>query len=178
MKKISFLILILITGNKVMAQYQAVNQGSSLQFKIQNLGFDVNGSFSGIEGTINFDAQNPTASSFDVSVDANTVNTSNGLRDSHLKETRYFDVKNHPAIHFVSTRVTAANKPGSFTVLGKLSIKEKSQEITFPFTANQTNNDYLFKGSFKIKRKDFGIGGTSTISNDVEISLTVLAKRQ
>lgn len=177
MKKITFFLFILLAGNKIMAQYKPVDQGSTLKFKIQNLGFDVNGTFSGFQGTIHFDSQNPAKASFDVTIDAKTVNTDNSLRDSHLKDAGYFDIKNYPAIRFVSDKVLPGNKAATFMVNGKLTIKGKSQDVSFPFTAAQANDGYLFKGSFKIKRRDFDIGGTSTISNELEVFLTVLAKK-
>jgi len=173
---INISILILVS-NIATAQYMPVDKGSTLQFKIQNLGFDVNGSFTGFKGTINFDNQNPVNNSFDVTIDANTVNTGNSLRDSHLRDNGYFDGNHYPVIHFVSSKIVPAGKPGVFIVSGKLIIKNKSRDISFPFTATPSGDEYIFKGSFKIKRKDFDVGGTSTISNELEVFLNVLAKK-
>src|SRR5579871_6902705 len=74
--------------------YRATDEGSSVKFTIDNFGFGVDGSFSGLQGTIEFDPQNAGAGHFDVSIDASTVNTDNSLRDSHLRNDGYFDVKN------------------------------------------------------------------------------------
>ncbi|MBX9783059.1 MAG: YceI family protein [Chitinophagaceae bacterium] len=60
---------------------------------------------------------------------------------------------------------------------GKLTIKDKTLDISFPFKVTAEENAYRFSGSFKIKRRDFGVGGRSTISNDVNIKLNVLAKK-
>jgi len=177
MKKIILFLLILTISKNVLAQYKPVDEGSSLKFKIENLGFDVPGSFTGFSGSINFDPQNPGSGSFDVTIDAATVNTDNSLRDSHLKGDSYFDVKNYPHIHFISRKVGQANKDGSYTLIGQLIIKGKTKDVSFPFTVIQLKDGMLFKGSFKINRKDFGIGGTSTISNELEVSLNVLAKK-
>ena len=177
MKKTIFLLLIpFFAASIAKAQYIPLDKGSTLTFKIGNFGFDVNGSFTGFKGTINFDPQNITADSFDVTIDAATVNTDNNLRDEHLKGASYFDVKNYPVIHFVSSRITSSGN--SFTVYGKLTIKGKTKDIGIPFTATPGADEYLFKGSFKINRKDFGVGGTSTISNELEVSLNVLTKKQ
>jgi polyisoprenoid-binding protein YceI len=173
MKKI-LLFLLIFSGAKIAsAQYKPVDQGSALTFKIGNFGFDVNGTFNGFQGTINFDPKNLANSNFDVSIDAGTVNTDNGLRDKHLKDADYFDVKNYPRISFVSEKIAAKN--GGYTINGKLTIKGKAKEVSFPFTGVPTDNGYVFKGSFKINRKDFGIGGTSTISNELEVILNVHA---
>ncbi len=157
------------------AQYKPVDKESSLKFTIGNFGFDVHGSFGGFLGSINFDPQNPAAGSFDVTIDASTINTDNSLRDKHLKEDSYFDVDNYPRIRFLSTKIAA--KGGVFTMSGHLTIKGKSKNISFPFTASPADDGYLFKGSFKINRKDFGVGGTSTISNELEVVLNVHAAK-
>jgi polyisoprenoid-binding protein YceI len=177
MKKITIFIISIFINTLALAQYKPAEQGSNMQFTVQNLGFDVHGSFSGFKGIINFDAQNPTVGNFDVTIDAATVNTDNTMRDGHLKDDTYFDVKNYPTIHFASNKITAASKAGAYNITGKLTIKNKSADITFPFTATPSGDGYLLKGSFKINRKDYGVGGTSTISNQVEISLNVLAKK-
>ena len=177
MKKIIFSLLItLFAADLAKAQYLPVDKGSTLTFKIGNFGFDVNGSFTGFKGTINFDPQNIAAGSFDVTIDAATVNTDNNLRDGHLRGAAYFDVKNYPTIHFISSKITSSGN--SFTAYGKLTIKGKTRDISIPFTAAPGMDEYLFKGSFKVNRKDFGVGGTSTISNELEVSLNVLAKKQ
>ena len=169
------LILLAAAGNFAFAQYKPVDQGSSLQFTVKNFGFDVTGTFTGLKGDIKFDPQNPAESTFDVTIDANTVNTDNSLRDNHLRDNSYFDVKNYPTIHFVSTKV--AGKNGAYVISGKLTIKKQTKAISFPFTASPANDGYLFKGTFKINRKDFDVGGTSTISDNLEVALSILAKK-
>jgi len=177
MKKIIFLFLTLITSQIAFAQYKPVDQGSVVKFKIQNFGFDVTGSFKGLQGYINFVPQNGASHSFDITVDAGTINTDNTMRDKHLQEETYFDVKNYPRIHFVSKKVGVANKDGVYTVSGTLTIKGKSRDISFPFTVQHSGDDMYFKGSFKINRRDFGIGGISAISNELEVSLSVLSQK-
>lgn len=159
------------------AQYKPADPGSSIQFTIQNFGFDVTGSFKGVSGTINFDPQNLSNAHFDVTIDANTVNTDNSLRDGHLRGESYFDTKKYPAIRLESTKVTAGNQPGTYLISGKLTIRNTTQNISFPFTAAPVAGGYQFKGAFKIKRKDFGVGGTSTIADELEVALNILAKK-
>jgi len=175
MKKYFLFCLIFAAAKIASAQYKPVDKESSLKFTIGNFGFDVHGSFGGFQGSISFDPQNASAGSFDVTIDASTINTDNSLRDKHLKEDSYFDVANYPRIHFLSTKITG--KGGAFTMNGHLTIKGKSKDISFPFTASPADDGYLFKGSFKINRKDFGVGGTSTISNELEVVLNVHAAK-
>lgn len=178
MKYFFLAFLIQLTGIIAFAQeYKPMDEGSSVTFTIKNLGFDTKGSIKGLQGKIQFDPGDLSTAGFDVSVDAATINTDNSMRDEHLKGASYFDVQNHPRIHFVSTGIRPSDKAGSYIISGKLTIKDKTQDITFPFIATTAGNDYIFSGSFKINRKDFSIGGTSTISNSLIISLTVLARK-
>jgi len=167
--------LLVITANVAAAQYKPADQGSLLQFTVKNFGFEVTGTFKGLQGNITFDPANTAASAFDVTIDASTVNTDNSLRDSHLRGDSYFDVKNYPKIHFVSAQITGAN--GSYKVTGKLTIKKTTKPISFPFTAGATDDGYLFKGKFTINRKDFDVGGTSTISDELTVLLNIAAKK-
>ncbi|HTB26859.1 MAG TPA: YceI family protein [Puia sp.] len=177
MKKTIIFSLLTITGIFASDRYKPEDQGSSVQFKIKNLGFSVNGSFSGLDGNIQFNPNDLTTSNFDVSIDANTVNTDNNMRDNHLRSETYFDVKNYPRIRFVSTKITSSNNKEHLFMFGKLTIKNQTKDISFPFTATLTNEGYLFNGTFRINRRDFNVGGTSTISDELEVSLNILSKK-
>ena len=176
MKKIALFFFVLIVSVNVFAQnYIPVNENSKVGFKIKNLGFNVDGFFTGLKGTIKFNPADVNASLFDITIDANTINTDNNMRDNHLREDSYFDVKNHPVIRFVSEKITASK--GSFSVSGKLTIKNKTKDITFPFTAKEENGGYVFDGEFKINRRDFEVGGGSTLSDNVTVDLHVVSKK-
>jgi polyisoprenoid-binding protein YceI len=175
MKNALFLLFGLSTTTLLSAQYKPADEGSAIKFTINNFGFAVGGHFTGLEGSIDFDPQNAAAGRFDVTIDASTVNTDNSLRDSHLKNDGYFDIKNYPRIRLTSTRLAPADKPGVYTFTGQLTIKDKTRSVSFPFTATPTNGGMNFKGSFTINRKDFTVGGSSTIANELTVSLNVMA---
>ena len=50
------------------------------------------------------------ASSFNVSVDVNTINTGVDSRDSHLKKEEYFNAEKYPTINFASTSIEKSNE--------------------------------------------------------------------
>jgi len=169
------LLAMIFVASKGFAQYTPVDAKSKLEFTIKNLGFPVTGTFGGFEGKINFDTQNATANTFDVTINAATVNTDNGLRDEHLRGDNYFDVKNNPRIHLVSTKVEGGN--GKYVFTGQLTIKGKVKQVSFPFTAAASGNEVAFKGTFKMNRRDFNLGGASTISDELEVTITAVAKK-
>ncbi|HSZ34139.1 MAG TPA: YceI family protein, partial [Puia sp.] len=152
-------------------------KGSSIQFTIKNFGINTGGSFRGLQGEINFDSRDLSKANFNVSIDAATINTDNETRDEHLRQDTYFDVKEYPRISFVSTKITTSNKAGVLFIFGKLTIKNQTRDISFPFTATPNGNGYVFKGTFTINRKDFGVGGTSIISNNLEVQLSISATK-
>jgi len=175
MKNILFLPAGLLFVQLVSAQYKPEDQGSEIKFTINNFGFGVDGKFTGLQGSIDFDPQHVAAAHFDVSVDAATINTDNSLRDSHLRNDGYFDVKNYPRIRLVSTGITPTGKAGSYQFTGQLTIRNVTKDISFPFMVSSSGDGLRFSGSFTIKRKEYDVGGASTISNELTVSLNVMA---
>jgi len=177
MKPSIFLFLLLFVVATACAQYKPVDKRSSVTFTIKNFGINTGGSFSGLQGEVNFDNRDLTKAGVNVWVDANSINTDNQTRDEHLRQDTYFDVKAYPRISFVSTRITVSGQTGVLLIFGKLTIKNQTREISFPFTATPDGNGYVFKGAFSINRKDFGVGGTSIISNNLDVQLSILATK-
>lgn len=157
--------------------YTPSDQNSTVKFRIKNFGFNVTGSFRGLQGTVQFDPNDLAKSSFDVSVDASSVNTGIDMLDDHLRAEEYFDVKTYPRIRFVSSRIAPSNKTGTLIVFGRLTIKSITKEISFPFTAKPQNEGYVFNGEFKINRRDFGVGGSSAASNELTVMLSVIVTK-
>ena len=157
--------------------YTPVDDGSRVHFVINNFGIATGGDFKGLTGTVKYDPTNPTTADFDVSVDASTVDTDIEARDRDLRKSEYFDVKNYPKLSFRSTKITKANKDGYLFMFGNITIKGVTKEINFPFTATAKNGGYLFEGSFKLNRRDFGVGRNSlSLSDNLTVSLSIFAK--
>ncbi|MDZ7646568.1 MAG: YceI family protein [Cytophagales bacterium] len=124
-----------------------------------------------------FDVNTISAARFDVTVDANTIDTGIKMRDNHLRKKDYFDVGAFPLIRFVSTKVSAT-KIGEGLITGMLIIKNTSKEITFPFKYTLTASSTQSTGEFTIDRRDFKVGGSSmTMSDEVKISLDVKSSK-
>lgn len=171
-------MLLSAAGSCLAQRYKPTDQGSEIGFVIKNFGINTKGSFAGLDGTVTWLPQHPDSCFFDVSINTATVNTDNSMRDEHLKKESFFDVEKYPRIRFVSTGVSAPDKKGHYTMTGKLTIKGTTKDISFPFLAAALGDDLIFKGSFTLNRQDYGVGGSSTIANQLTVSLTVLAKRQ
>src|SRR5258706_2866044 len=145
------LFIVLSSALSIYAQsYKPVDNKSEIKFTIKNFGINTGGSLSGLKGTINFNPSNLAASSFNVSVDVNTINTGVDMRDDHLKKEEYFNTAKYPTINFVSTGITGDQN--GYTVTGRLTIKDVTKNISFPFTAASQNDGMLFSGNFSINR--------------------------
>jgi polyisoprenoid-binding protein YceI len=158
--------------------YTPTDAGSKVRFVIKNFGINTGGTFEGLAGSIVFDPANITGASFNVSVDAKTVDTDLEARDNHLRKEEYFDVEKYPRLSFKSTKITTTNKDGYLYMFGVITIKNISKEISFPFKQTSKDGGILFEGEFKLNRKDFGVGGSSfSMSDEVNLELSIFAKK-
>lgn len=181
MKKL-LTFLIFLTGIPGLAQAQLVltpvDAGSNVHFVIKNFGIKTRGDLKGLKGTIRFAPENLAASSFDVSVDANSIDTDNESRDNHLRQAEYFNVATHKTIHFKSTKLVLSSVAGRYYMYGDLTIKGVTRQVEFGFGVSPKDGGYVFEGEFGINRRDFGVGGSSiSLSDKLTVSLSVLAKR-
>ena len=132
----------------------------------------------GLQGKINFNPASLATASFSVNVDAATINTNNGSRDNHLKKEEYFDVANYPRLQFISTKISATNKPAIFKMEGYITIKGVTKLVNFPFAIVEKPDGDSFLGEFTINRRDFKVGGSSwVLSDNLIVSLSVFAKK-
>ena len=157
-------------------QIHPVAKESSIHFTIHNFGFKTGGSLNAPEGDIVFNPDDLSKSSFQMTIKAESINTGNDSRDEHLREADYFDVKNHPLIRFVSSSIRATGKKDSYEAKGMLTIKNTSREIVLPFNAEKNGTGWAFSGSFTMNRRDYGVGGSSTISNELSVEIKVIAR--
>lgn len=178
MNRIAGLIIVLFITNISFGQhFTPIDEGSEISFKIRNFGVNVSGSFKGLEGKIIFFPDSLSAAGFDVKIDVRTINTGINQRDNHLRSEDYFEAARYPHIHFVSTQITTSTSKAYLFVFGKLTIKDVTKEISFPFKATPQADGYIFEGEFTLNRRDYNVGGNSiTMGDNVTLNIKVLAK--
>ncbi len=91
---------------------------------------NVHGTFGKVSGTINYDGKDVSTIAADVSIEATSINTNNEKRDTHLRSPDFFDTTNHPNITFKSKRVVKGSAPGTFKLVGDLTIRGVTKEVT------------------------------------------------
>ncbi len=155
---------------------------SFVVFGIHHLGAGYTyGTFANPSGTVGFDRDDLSKTTFDVSVNADTLDTRNDQRDKDLKGPDFFDVKQFPTITFKST---AVKKTGDNTieVTGDLTLKgvTKSVTVTMEMTGRATMMGARhtgFRTTFTIKRSDFGMNydPPPVIGDEVELTVAIEA---
>ncbi|MGZ3871718.1 MAG: YceI family protein [Mucilaginibacter sp.] len=174
MKKFLLPILLVILAITAFTRTNSTVASSAISFKIKNMGISTNGTVGGLQADVNFNPADPASGTMEASVDANSINTDNTGRDEHLKEAAYFDVAHYPKITLKS--ISFKRKGGNnYTGLFNLTIKDKTRQVEIPFSYSQKENTSTFKGTFKLNRLNYGVGGTSLILSD-EVTVVIDAE--
>lgn len=79
---------------------------SEIAFQVRHLLSKVRGRFTDFSGTIEFNESNPQNSRVEVMIQARSIDTAEGDRDTHLRSADFFDVDKYPSLTFSSTSVT------------------------------------------------------------------------
>jgi polyisoprenoid-binding protein YceI len=170
-----------------MASYQIDPQHAGAHFKVRHMMIsNVNGEFSHITGSVEFDPSNLAVCHVEANIDAATVSTREPDRDKHLKSVDFLNVKRYPAITFRSTKVVSARKD-TYEVAGELTIRGVTCEVTLQvdsLTPEIKDPEGLLRrgasATTRIDRKDFGLtwnavleSGGFVVGDDVEITIDV-----
>lgn len=153
------------------------NWNISDDYSIRFSGTGAEGTFSGLNGTINFSEENLAIANMDVSVAVNTISTGNTTKDKHARGDSWFDAEKHPRIKFRSESFRKTSS--GYSVKGTLTLHGVTKTVDIPFTFAKTTDGGLFKGSFTIDRQDYGIEGpwlAFTVGDEFKIDLKVPVK--
>jgi polyisoprenoid-binding protein YceI len=148
---------------------------STVIFRVNHLGSSwVYGRFDDVSGTFVADEKAP---SFDISVNADSVDTNNKQRDTHLKSADFFSVKEFPTLTFKSTAVTSTGDK-KFDVTGDLTMHGVTKSITVPIDFVGTSDTKMggqragYEAQLSVKRSDYGMDKMVGMVGD-EIHVTV-----
>jgi polyisoprenoid-binding protein YceI len=133
----------------------------------------VDGSFTDLKSTFQFDPNDLPGSYIKATIDPATVSTGDWLRNYHLRnEEQFLNTSKYPLLGFTSTKIEKTST--GFKALGNLSLKGITKPIEIPFTFSSSGNSGFFKGQFAIERMDYNIGTEGgTVGNTINISIEV-----
>lgn len=168
----AFAIMVTSAFSVIKSQDWKITDDYSVKFTSE----DPSGVFRGLKGDVVFDEKDLAASKFDVSIDVATINTGNGMKNTHAKSEKWFDAEKYPVITFTSSAITST--ASGYEAKGTLEIHGVKKDFTMPFTFQKTDNGGVFNSSFDINRLDFNINtaepahGASTVKVDLSVPVT------
>ncbi len=111
---------------------------SRIFFDIDHRGYSVmQGRFADFGGQFLYDADDPAASSLEITIDPASIDMFHAGLNDHLKTADFFDVEQYPEMRFVSDRVEVTGD-GRFTVHGDLTMLDQTHPASFDVVLNQT----------------------------------------
>ena len=155
-------------------------------FSLSHLGFTTwYGEFGNASGKLNLDPKSLTASSLDVSVPVDSVNTNNAKLDGELRGAAWLDADKFPQIHFVSTKVVRQGKAQA-RIFGDLTLHGVTRPVVLDASFNGAGVNPMSKGTTVgfnattlIKRSDFGVATYLPLIGDaVNIRISAAFERK
>jgi len=130
--------------------------------------------------TIDYNAATPDASKASVEVDTASLDLGEPDMNKEVAKKEWFNSAQFPKATFVSTAIKSAGA-GKLNVTGKLTVKGKTVDVSFPLTVKADGGKQVFDGVLPIKRLAFNIGegewkDTSMVADDVTIKFHVVAQ--
>ena len=153
----------------------------------------INGSASGITGTVMFDPANPAATKGKILVAADSLTVPNAMMKEHLHGGQWMDVATHKEISFEAKELKNVKTAGDKTTadaVGTLTIKGVAKEVTAPISLTYLKDKLgmrvnkpdlkgdllVVRANFSIKRSDFGINPKAPedkVSDTIDLTLSI-----
>jgi polyisoprenoid-binding protein YceI len=151
----------------------------------------VNGSASGISGTVSFDPENPASTTGKIVVASESMTVPNPLQKEHLHSANWLDVAKYPEITFEAKSLANVKTDGNVTtadVTGPFTLHGVTKQITVPvkFTylkdklgarvPNLKGDLLVIRASFTINREDFDIQKgkfEDKVANEIDLTLSI-----
>jgi polyisoprenoid-binding protein YceI len=165
---------------------------------INNAGFkldapleSINGTASGVSGTVTFDPENPSATKGKIVVAANTLTLPNTMQQGHMRSDKWMDVAKYPEISFEAKELKNAKTEGDVTtadVAGTFTCKGVSKDMTIPVKLTYLKDKLgsrmpgakgdllVIRSNFSIKRSDFNLSPgqmEDKVSDEIQLSLAI-----
>lgn len=188
MKSILFATALTLGAGAALAEaqrYELDASHSQIVFSYNHLGYSTTyGMFSGFEGEIMFDQENPAASMVSVSMPTRSMLTGWQARFDHFMSADFFDAADDEIVTFVSTGIVITGD-NTAEITGDLTLNGVTKPVTLDAKLNQTgvhpmaNKEWAgFDATTTLKRSDFGLGAFApAVSDEVEVFISIEASK-
>jgi polyisoprenoid-binding protein YceI len=164
-------------------EFTVDNSHTSVIFGVSHLGYSITyGRFNKVSGTFTLDPAGPEASTFQIAIDASSIDTNDAKRDEHLKGPDFFNAGEFPVITFKSTKVAAKRTERGVVlqVTGDMTMHGQTRPVTVELQKlgegpGPGGNDFRtgFNCQTKLKRSDFGMTAmVGPVGDEVAITIS------
>lgn len=185
--KLTSLVAALAISTSAFAQttWKLDNAHSSVKFTVEHLMVsETEGNFKAFDGTLSSKNVDFTDAAITFTVDVNSINTDNEMRDKHLKSDDFFNAEKFPQMKFKGTsfKKVSGNK---YVLEGELTIRDVTKKVKFDVIYRGIQKDPYgntkagFKVTGSIKRMEYGLKwnvmseATAVVSDEVMIVINL-----
>jgi polyisoprenoid-binding protein YceI len=159
--------------------FEIIKADSSIRFNVK-ASVPIEGDFQKTDASLTFTSPDLSTAVLDVKIQAASVNTGSGMKDSKLRSKDFFNSEHDPLITFHSTKVTQTGPntvqfDGDFTIRGVT----KPEQLIFTITGKGTGEGTI-TGTMAFDRKDYGMNSGIPfikIADRVEVIVDLKGKR-
>lgn len=174
------LLLSLCASVALAATLKVDTAKSTVSATFRQMGVPVDAKFGKVSAQIDYDAAKPDQAKASVDIDVASFDLGDPDYNSEVRKKEWFNAAQFPKASFVSTRIRPA-AAGKLEVSGRLTLKGKTADVSFPMTVKKEGAVQVFEGTLPIRRLAFGIGDgewkdTSIVADEVVIKFRVLAQ--
>jgi polyisoprenoid-binding protein YceI len=128
---------------------------SSVEFAVKTFWglMTVRGRFDRFDGSYEI---GPEGAKIELTIDADSLDTGNSIRDRHLRSTDFFHVVKHPHVRFTSTRVHDVDGR-ILHVVGRLEAAGRSVLLEFPATVRPVGDGFEVEATTTVDQSQLGM---------------------
>ena len=158
---------------------------SQILFSYNHLGYSTTwGMFSGFEGDIQFDQEDPANSSVTVSFPVRSMFTGWEGRFEHFMSADFFGAAEDEMVTFASTSIEVTGD-STANIIGDLTLNGITKPVTLAAALNQTGDHPMegkpwagFDATVTLLRSDFEVGAFAPfVSDEVQLQISIEAMK-
>lgn len=156
------------------------NAKSSVSAVFKQMNVPIESKFTRHNIVIDYNAAAPDTSKASVDIETASLDLGDPDMNKEVAKKEWFNSAQFPKATFVSTTIKSAGA-GKLTVSGKLTIKGRAADVSFPVAVKAEGGKQVFDGALPIKRLAFNIGegewkDTGMVADEVTIKFHVVTQ--